>query len=242
MKTSIARGITVAALLALFGYSSPAGAAPIIEVDLDPLTPGTQFTRTVEVGSTFTVDVLILDDGLAPSPFIFDTIILGTSFNDMGAVLGPGPTGFVAGSLASFPASSDVATAAAVTPGAALLPIPGPLPPSPGFASFLGPAGLIYFSPFSASVGVGSPFSVYSVDFTALGLGMSTILAAGSPPGSPELASAGMAIFAGLFPATVTVVPATVAPEPGSLLVFGSGLAGLLLLGRRIRRKRDPAV
>ena len=59
-------------LLALSVNSVPVMAAPLpISVDMDPTTGGIQNTLNVQVGDTFTVDVLIADDGTAPSPIIF---------------------------------------------------------------------------------------------------------------------------------------------------------------------------
>ena len=70
-------------LLALSVNSVPVIAAPLpISVDMDPTTAGIQNTLNVQVGDTFTVDVLISDDGVAPSPVIFDAVILEAYFND----------------------------------------------------------------------------------------------------------------------------------------------------------------
>ena len=229
MKTSVARGISVAAMLALFGLAEPVGAAPIIEVDLDPVTPGTQFTRTVTVGSTFSVDVLLLDDGSPTSPVTFDTVIVETSFNNAGLVLGPGPTGPVAGGLAGFGPAGDVFGALApVAPGSPLT--AGPSAPLATFLSGTGAIGMLIIPPIA--VAPGPPAGIYTIDFVALAPGTSTVFAAGSPPGSPELALAGGAIPTGFGPAAVTVVP-----EPASLLIFGSALAGLMLFGCRTRRR-----
>lgn len=233
MKTPGIRGIAVAAMLALFGLSRPAGAAPIIEVDLDPGTPGTQFTRTVTVGTTFTVDILLLDDGSPVTPVMFDTVIVETSFNNAGVVLGPGPTGPVAGGLAGVGPAGDVFGALApVAPGSPLT--AGPSFPLATFLSGSGAIGMLFLPP--VAVAPGPPVSIYSFDFVALAPGTSTVFAAGSPPGSPELALFGAGPPVGFGPAGVTVVP-----EPASLLIFGSGLAGLMLFGRRSRRRRQTA-
>ena len=229
MKTRVARAITVAAMLALFGLAKPVGALPVIEVDLDTGVAGTQFFRTVTVGTTFSVDVRILDIGGAPSPVIFDLISLEVGFNDAGPVLGPGPTGPIAGALAGLsPGAFDTNGAVPVAPGSPL---------TPGLSSVLAPlsgsGALEILFPATVAVAPGPGVSVFTLDFTALMPGTSTIFAAGTPPGSPEVSLMGMGISAGFGPGQITVVP-----EPASLLIFGGGLAGLMAAGALRRRRR----
>ena len=222
------RSIAVAAGLALVALSKPASAIPVIEVDLDTGVAGTQFFRTVTVGTTFSVDIRILDIGGAPSPVVFDTIILEVGFNDAGPVLGPGPTGPIAGALAGLSPAIDLFGVAATAPGSPLTTGPSAVAAP---LSGSGAIGLVF--PGTVAVGPGPGASVFTLDFTALTPGTSIIFAAGTPPGSPEVSLLGMGISAGFGPGLITVVP-----EPASMLIFGSGLAGLALVRRRRARRK----
>ena len=64
-----------AALVLLLSLPT-ASATPIISVDTDPGTPGIQSTLTVGLGTTFTVRVVIRDDGTPTTPTVFDNVIL----------------------------------------------------------------------------------------------------------------------------------------------------------------------
>ncbi len=214
----------VVALLLFVGVTT-AAALPIISIDLDGGpggTAGIQSTLTVDPGSSFTIDVVIADAAIVPA--FFDTVILEPFFNDAGAVLSPGPTlatwgAFAGGSLDLF--------------GGFVPAVPGALAgvgpsgaPAGGFASGSGAVGLLGFF-----VAPAVPTVIFSIDFTALASGTSTILAAGSPFGSPELALGGGPVFATLASGTVTVTP-----EPGTWLLMGSGLVGLAGLAWRRRQ------
>ena len=228
MSGQTLKGIAVAAGLALLALSKPADASPIIEVDVDTGVPGTQFFRTVTVGTTFSVEVRILDIGGPPSPVVFDLISLEVGFNDAGLVLGPGPTGPIAGALAGLgPGTLDLIAIGPIAPGSPL---------ATGASSVVAPLSgsgeIAMLFPLGVAVAPGPGVSVFTLDFTALMPGTSIIFAAGTPPGSPEVSIGGMGISAGFGPGQITVVP-----EPGTLMLFGSGLAGLALVRRRSMRR-----
>ncbi len=212
-------------------------AGPILSVDMDPTTAGIQNSLVVTVGSDFTIDVVISDDGGLPTPTVFDTVLLQLSYNDSGAVLGAGPTGFLGGVLAGnnpgvttdlfgLPVPQFSATGAPLTAG--------PLFPTPGFAAGSGAVGLIDALTFT--ILPNQSVSVLSLDFKALVAGQSTILLGGAPPGDPVLALQGQAVDAELVSGTVTVEnsPAVI-PEPHSLTLAGIG--AVLLLAARVRRR-----
>ena len=216
-------GSLLAALGLLLG-STLAAAAPVIAVDMDPITPGIDSTLTVLPGDVFTVDVVIFDDGTGPTT-TFDTVILEVFFNDAGTVLGLGPTGPLGGTLASNSLFTlDVFGGGFSATGASL----GVGPSGAPFLSFADGSGAIGLADFLTFTVGTTPTTIFSLDFTALAVGTSGILAAGTPPGSPELALSGSPIFATLQSGTVEVVP-----EPGTVALLGSGLAGMLAWGWR---------
>ncbi|WP_339908801.1 hypothetical protein [Symmachiella dynata] len=224
------------AILAFFVSPAVTNAGAVLSVDMDPLTPGIQSSTTVLLGDIFTVDVVISDNGLPLSPTIFDTILFDLAYNDAGAVLGTGPNGYLGGALAGVnPGTIDLfglpfpqfaATGAPLTAQFAVPPI--------GFASGAGAVGL--FSPFPFTILPGETFSVLSYDFVALAPGESTVLAVGTPPGSPVLSLLGQPVDAQLVSGSVTVEqPITVVPEPRGLLLAGIGAFCLLLFRARLK-------
>ena len=169
---------SVSANVINLGLIATADAAALISVDTDPLTPGIQSSLNVDLGDTFTVEVIISDDAIAPTPTIFNAVILEAFFNDAGAVLGLGPTGAIAGSLAGTTAFTfDAISTTLVTPGASLT--QGASTLGGGFTSGSGAVGLLGVPFFT--VGAVSQ-SIFSLDFTALYPGTSTILAGGTSP------------------------------------------------------------
>lgn len=220
-RNSILRAVLGCGFLITLGISH---ATPIISVDLDPATAGIQSVLSVDVGTTFTIDVMITEDGLTPTPTIFDTVILDLSFNDAGVVLGAGPTGAIAGSLAGAPLTFDVFGGFIPTMTGNPL---GSVPAAPlsGYSNSGGAISLLNFALFT--VVPGTEQSIFSFDFTALGVGTSSILAAGTPEGSPELALFGVPIFANLAPGTITVQRGgQPVPEPNTLAFLFIGLVG----------------
>jgi hypothetical protein len=220
MKKSIR---TIFGTLCVAGLMTlPVAALPIISVDLDPSVMGIQSSRTVDLGATFTAQIVIFDDGLTP-PTLFDTLLLETYYNDAGAILGAGPTGptWLPSALIS-PFALDFFT--------------GLFPSFASGAAGVGPS--ILFPPFGAGSGAlslldligttlvpSTPIPLLTLDFTALSLGTSTILAAGQF-GLPAMAAGGIPLPDSLMSATVTVALAEV-PAPSILAIFLLGLAGI---------------
>ena len=219
--------VTLMALYHLVAGLTAASAAPIISVDMDPGTSGIQTTLMVGIGDIFTVDVLIEDDGAWVTPTVFDTIILEAFFNDAGIVLGSGPTGPIAGTLAATTGTLDLYGGLtsidlddSITTGTSY--------PEAPFASGSGALGL--YNPAAFTISPGSPISVFSIDFTALTPGSSTISATGTPPSSAALAFAGSPVSAATATGSITVNP-----EPSSAAIFGVLLGGCCFWMRRQR-------
>ncbi len=210
-------------------------AGAIISIDMDPLTAGIQSSTTVTVGSLFTIDVVVSDDGMTPSTTIFDTILLDVSYNDAGVVLGAGPAGHLGGALAGNHPGVTIDLFGMPAPVYSMTGAPlmaDPAIPSPGFADSAGAVGL--FDPLLFTVASGPPVSAFSFEFTALTAGTSTVFAAGSPPGSPALAFGGQPVAAQLISGSVTVQPdPSVIPEPGSMTLLGIGAACLTVFANR---------
>lgn len=225
------------AILAFFVSPAVTNAGAVISVDMDPLTPGIQSSTTVLLGDIFTVDVVISDNGLPLSPTVFDTILFDLAYNDAGAVLGAGPNGYLGGALAGvnpgltidlfgLPFPQFAATGAPLTSQFAVPPI--------GFASGGGAVGLL--SPLPFMILPGETLSVLSYDFVALSPGESTVLAVGTPPGSPVLSLLGQPVDAQLVSGSVTVErPITVVPEPRGLLLAGIGAICLFLFRAKFK-------
>lgn len=178
-------------LLVVFGMlvslTGPAKSGPVITVDMDPTMPGVQPTLTVMQSTTFTVDVVVFDDVRMPSPSIFDIVGFELSYNNMGIVLGAGPTGPLAGALAGTPITFDLFSVAMVVPGSPLMLVPSSS--APGFASGTGAMGLSNSAPFFSVGPLGPAVAIASIDFTAIAPGTSTLLPFADPavlgPGGP---------------------------------------------------------
>ena len=209
----------------------PALAVPLLSIDTQPGALGTQTSRTVNLGSTFTVDVLFSGDGSTTAPF--DALTLATYFNDSGAVLGQSGSP-VAGELADRSAlvvdSFSTAVLPTVTSGDALSSsAAGPLS---GFSDDTGLLGLASFAGAFSLNTSSETVQVLSMDFTASALGTSTLtLASILPGGTPDatLALSGTEVPVDLQVATIQVVDPTAVPLPATLGLLG---LGLLLLGR----------
>ena len=226
----------VSLALVLWAISTSASAVPIITVDMDPGTAGIQNTLTVAPGAVFSVDIVIFDDGSAPTPTIFDTVILDLFFTTADGVLGFGPTGPVAGTLSAAGglASFDAFSLAALSPGFSLATDGAPAP-----AGTVGVGAVGYFDPTTYLVAGAATFTILSMDFVALpAAGSSTIDTAGVF-GGPALALAGAPLGPGPTDPTIHVpgiVNVIIIPEPGTVALLGAVLAGLAIRSWQRRR------
>jgi len=233
MNTSKAKFRTLLASCLLSMAALPLAASPIISVDLDPSTPGIQSTLSVTTGATFTVEVLIADDGLVVSPATFDTLLIESFYNHAGAVLGAGPIGatWLPTLAINSPFTFDFFTllAPSLIPGGAG--VFGPTVAA-GFGAGSGAIGLVeLMSLFSISPGL--PTAIFSLDFTALMAGTSDVLASGSPFGIGATAFMGAPLPETLLLGTVTVTDPTRIPEPTIFSLLLLGVAGISLTRTR---------
>lgn len=217
------RIITTAAILYLGFTSLSAQAVPILSVDADTTTDGIQDSLTVNLGDTFSILTLVT----AQIPFAdaFDTMVFDLASSadiltladailaDALAATAPILAFDVFGGVGAAPGSSLTQGGATGTSiGLQSLALP--------FGGVLGLAGL-------GDIGV----ALYT--FTAAELGTTVLsMAADSPTSGGILANAGSPVPSISLSATITVVDAVQVPEPGTLLLFLSGLA---LLGLRRR-------
>lgn len=216
--------LIVGLALALAALAAPA--APIIAVDLS-LAPGIQSAVTARPGEFLLIDVRVANDGLAPSPVVFDSILLDAFHSDST----PGVSAFlpspIAGNLTlATPLVVDAFAGLAAIPGAPLA--TGAAPPPAGAGGNLGGVGLIdlFPAPVDFILAPGASAVVFSLFVAVQGPGSSVIDTAGLF-GQPALALNGAGIAATHLAATVTVVAE---PAAGLLLMAG---AGLIALGRR---------
>lgn len=230
MKRSYLSVLIVAAFLLL--RATTASAVPVVSIDLDPGTAGIQTTRTVDPGEVFSIDVVYTGDGVA----VFDFFAFDVVFNDLGAgVLGlSGGTGLpTAGTIAGTAPflALDVFSAGIVVPGSALTPSGVPFPPPAPFTAQSDGLGILSIVlPFGGVVGAGVTIDLFSLTLVGGAVGMSTVLPSdGFPLGG--LALAGLAVPV-LVPSDLASGTVNVVPEPGTLLLLSSGIAGLAVLRR----------
>ena len=237
--SSIALTLLVGPAAALHLSASSASAAPVISMDMDPGTPGIQSALTVAPQTTFNVDVVISDDGGAPSPFLFQEITLEVLFNNAGPLLTLGPTGPLAGALAAAAGSLDAFSGFAPTSAGAALGVGGSGAPTGGFASGTGGLGLANGTPPAFfTVGPGPAISVFSLQFSAGMLtGTSTLLPSIVVGGTtPVVRFEGQPVASTLVAGQVTVIP-----EPGTLALFAVGLGLIGVATSRGQRRRANA-
>lgn len=187
--------------------------AAVMSINLDVSTPGVTSRRTVVVGETFIIEVMIEDDGTGISPVVFDTIVFGVYFNDTTPnVLGVTKMHFPhAGALVNRnPGSVDAFSGQALLTNMelSLWPVEDALPE--GYMDQAGRAGFRNAQhPFVVSPGDG-PISLaagkLNAGFHAHNVGTSRILASASV-NSAEMALAGRPMFAKTIPSLVTVLP-----------------------------------
>jgi hypothetical protein len=214
----------LALLLGATGWGESASAITLA-LDLDTATPGIQSTRTVPLGLTFAVDLVLVGDGFTS----FDEVVVDVGYNDAGPVLASGPGSVVALALSATAISWDVSVPTVApplpAPPAALAPL-GFAPAGP-FTSNEGGFGYYTFPGSYPVVGAGVSVTVAGFLVTAVGLGTTSV--------APTPALGVSALFLGSVPVPTTLLGGTVTvPEPATGTLLLAGLAALS--GRRRRR------
>lgn len=236
-------------------------AAPVINVDLEPGTPGIQLSKTVALGSgPFPVDIVITDDGVAPTPVFIDGILLEVSFNDAVGILAFGGVVTTSTGVSAFPALQTTAG-----PGLILDAFVGPPPlgpataplglgasaPAPTFTAGTGAFGMVnggapgMVPPLTMGVDAGmvagpATAVVASTTFSPAALGSTMLVADGAfigvPPfgyGTPVVYPAPGTGVAGISPTSMV----TVVPEPSAMLFLG--VIGAAVAGWQWKKRRS---
>lgn len=226
MRTTLNRSIA-AIFMSLFGVGQ-SWAIPILSLDLDIFTSGSQISRDVNIGDNFTVAVLLSD---YDSSTLIDTVSFDLNYNNNGAVL----TGV--GSPASGVLVDLSPTATWDGFAFSLTDInQGDLLTTLNFGAMAGFQAnfgtFAYSSVTDPFLLTGSdPITVATYNFTASALGISALAMATNPV---ALSYQGNAVNLLLGGGVVNVV--TAVPEPTIAMLFGLGLIGFFVSRSHIRQ------
>jgi len=224
-RASVLRHAGLGLALSTAFVTPPAAAVPMLSIDADPGVAGIQAVRSVPLGSSFEVAVLLNFDGQS-----LDTLTAGLSFNNTGGtVLGALST--AAGDLAGLNGGGttfDTASVTPVLPGDALL----PLTPQAAAVGFADDTGL--FSVFDIVGWAPAPGSVSALTFSfvANAAGISS-LQLNNVVDPSFVAILGDPLPVELSGARITITDPNQVPEPAPLALAMVGLASAAGMRRR---------
>ena len=213
------RSVMSALLVAL--VSSSAWAIPVLSIDLDISTPGVQGSRDALLGETVDIAVLLSNYDAATR---IDTVSFDLNYNDSGMVLA-GVGSPVAGALVDMsPTETWDAVALSFTDL-----VQGQTLSTQDFgvsAGYLSNFGYFSYSSIMEPFGLtgSSPITVAMFSIAASALGSSALQIVVSPS---ALAFEGDPVDVSLGRGRINVLNPNSIPEPGILLIFAVGLAGL---------------